>query len=91
MWNEGGLWRLRIRTRKVNLLLPLPLYVLDDLLESLEDLGQVILPRLGMPNYVLALREAIMALADIPPDCPLVAIQTGEFAFECRRIGWGGH
>lgn len=88
--SSAGLWGLRLRIKRLNLWLLLPLYILTDLLASLSDLCEVILPRLGLPNYAGALHELVAALTDMPPHMPLVDIHVDEVDITCKRIEWRG-
>lgn len=71
-------------------MIPVPVYVLTDLLESMEDLCEVILPRLHLPNYAAVLRAFITALLEMPMDGPLFAVRTAEVEIDCGRFGGGG-
>lgn len=81
-----SIWRLSLHTESITLWLPLPLFVLTDLLRAAEDLCEVILPRLGLPNYAAQLREVLQAIAAALGDEPLVEIQTRQAHISCRRI-----
>ncbi len=78
MWNRGGLWLGRIRLKEGGrcLCMPVPVYVLGDLLESAEDICALILPCLGLPNWAALLREML---------CALCSADTG-FRVECNGM-----
>lgn len=82
---------LRIRAGRVNLWLPLPAYVLTDLVQSLEDLCEVILPRFGLPNYARSLHDLLRALIDMPENTPLIEVYSDEADVVIKRIERGGH
>lgn len=84
------IWKLYIRAGQMNLWLPLPLFVLTDLLVSLEDLCEVVLPRFGLPNYAAALRDFVQSLVELPWDTPLVDVKAKDAHIELRRINLGG-
>lgn len=86
MWNESGLWSLRIRAGDFRLWLPMPLYVLDDLLRAWEDLCGIILPRFDQPNWAAVLRALVEALTDLPGDMPLLDVEAGDVHVCCKRI-----
>ncbi len=89
MWNNGGVWRLHIRVDKLHIILPVPLYVLTDLLDSMEDICELILPRFGHPNYAVLLRDLIAEL-NAGQDAPLVDITTGDARVLITPIRWKG-
>lgn len=74
----SNIWVVHIRTGHINLWIPFPMFVLRDLLLSLDDLCEVILPRFGLPNYAAIIGELLYALTDMPPGMPLVDVQTEE-------------
>lgn len=84
------MWWIKIRAKGFRFAVPLPAYVLSDLLLSLADLGEVILPRLGKPNYLAAAYALFQSLKHMPTDMPLVAIDTEDVYIHCKRLGWGG-
>lgn len=90
MLTKSGVWVVRIRADHFHLTIPLPLYVLTDLLESMEDLCEVILPRFGLPNYAALLRQALKAIGEVPLGGPLVDVQTEDADVTIRRIEWEG-
>lgn len=90
MWSEAGLWSLRIWAGGVRLWLPLPMYVMDDLLRAWEDLCEIILPRFGQPNWAAALRTLVESLIDLPDGMPLLDVKAGEVHISCKRVHWGG-
>lgn len=77
MW-ASSLWRLHLRADRLNLWVPVPLYVVRDLLLSMEDLGAVILPRLGMPNYPAVLRDLVEALLSASGEETLIDVHAGD-------------
>lgn len=85
-WSSGGLWIIRVRGGRVRLSLPFPMYVLTDLLESADDLCEVILPRLGITNPIRAAEEFIEAIITTDPEQPLLRIQANGWYVECGRI-----
>ncbi len=77
MWSNLPLLRVRVRSGGFRLWLPVPLWVLDDTLASAEDLCEIVLPRLGLPNYATAARTLLRALED-PDGEPLVDVSAGD-------------
>lgn len=89
MWSNGALWSVRVKAGGIRLILPLPVYVLADLLQAWEDLCEVILPRFGLPNYAALLRELMGELTDVPPGLPLLDVRAKDTAVAVRRVEWG--
>lgn len=90
-FSNFGLWQIFLRTKGLRLYLPAPTYVLMDLLVSIEDLCEVILPRIGKPNYARLLREVFGALLDVPANLPLIDIRTDDVDIILKRVQWGGN
>lgn len=84
-WNSGGLWLVRIGAPGFRIRLPLPLYVLTDLLRSWEGLCALILPRLGLPNYAALLGELVAGLSALKPGEALADIQAEGVTVSLRR------
>lgn len=90
MWSNWQLWTLRLRVSNINLWLPVPVFVLTELLASWSDLCEVILPRLGYPNYAGMLYALVMTLTDFPPGESMLDISTGDVHLRLRRVGREG-
>ena len=85
---KGGLWMVKIHVEKMRLWIPIPAFVLLDLLESIADLCEVILPRFGQPNYGAAAYALVASLVDMDGDEPLVDIQMEDVSIYCKRMVW---
>lgn len=59
---KGGIWRISVWGERVNLSLPMPMYVFADIIDSMADLCAVVLPWFGLPNYAVLLGELFEAL-----------------------------
>lgn len=86
MWNNG-IWAVKLQVKgHFRITLPLPVYVLSDLLLSCEDLCSVIVTRLNQPNWVSMVRELLAALGSIPAGLPFVEVENKEVRLVCRRL-----
>lgn len=91
MSNKPAIWGLSIDTTGFHLRMPLPLFVLRDLVDAWDDLLEIILPRFGLPNYAAVLRGVLDALIDLPEGMPLLDVDTEGTRVTCAPLAWGGY